>query len=437
MTGSSISLPVANVGSFDVIVVGGGLAGVCAALAAAREGASTLLAEAMPFIGGNAVIGLPFSSFRAHQSQHIIVAGLAGEILSRLRHRGGVVVEANAADWIPVDCELLQLEITHMIQEAGVSLLTHSPLLAVDCDANHITSAVFYSKETTLRYEGSTFIDATGDAQLAFLAGLPTPVGRERDNLTQPMSLTFSLGGIETERVPPWNEIQKCWDSLRAAGIAWMNPRSGPALSDPLPVPNRPGVYSFNVTRILTEKGTDNRLLSEAEIEGRLQVEEFVEKFLRPHIPGYERCHLTQIGPRIGVRETRRIKGLYELQREDLVKQIRFDDAIACNSYPVDIHSPDGGGTQYEHTSLPPGGYYTIPYRSLVARDATNLLACGRCLSATHEALAAVRILSASMATGEAAGLAAALALQLGVPPAKVDVPTLRNALRSRGAIVE
>lgn len=437
MDHDSLSLPVASAGAFDVIVVGGGLAGICAAVAAARDGALTLLAEALPFVGGNAIVGLPFSSFRAHQSNQVIVAGLAEEIVSRLRRRGGVIADEHESDWLPIDCELLQLEVTHLLREYGVTLLSHAPMLSVETEGNRLRSAVFYSKETALRYGGGVFVDATGDAQLAYLAGLPTPIGRQRDGRTQPMTLTFSLGGIETERTPPWNAVQKLWDALGAEGRGWLNPRSGPALSDPFPVPNKPGVYSFNVTRVLVDKGTDSRQLSQAELDGRLQVEEFVEKFLRPHVPGYERCYLTQIGQRIGVRETRRIEGLYELRREDLVSQTRFEDAIACNSYPVDIHSPDGGGTQYEHTSLPIGGYYTIPYRSLVARDAINLLACGRCISATHEALAAVRILSASMATGEAAGLAAALAANSDGCATNVDVTVLRNALRGHGAIVE
>lgn len=430
----SIQLPVMDAGDYDVVVVGGGLAGVCAAVAAARNGVKTLLVEALPYIGGNATIGLPWSSFRAANTEKIIVGGLPLEIVNRLREGGGCDRKPQENDWLPIDCEQLQFVLTHLLDEAGVDLLTYSPLLAVTKEGRAIRSAVFYNKETALRVRAAQWIDASGDAQLATLAGLPTPMGRQRDQKTQPMTLTFTLGGVEPARMPSWDRITQQWESLRLEQ-RWRNPRS--AITYPFALPGKPGHLAFNVTRVIVDKGTDNRLLAQAEKEGRYQVEEFVEKFLRPFVPGFEHCFISQIGHRIGVRETRRIVGHYELQRADLLAMTRFPDAIACNSYPVDIHSPDGGTSQCEEGSLPDGGYYTIPYRCLVARDADNLLAAGRCISASHEALSAIRVLSAAMTTGQAAGTSAALCVQKKESPATLDMAQLQATLKAQGAILE
>lgn len=433
----AVTLSARDAGHYPVIVVGGGLAGFCAAIASARNGARTLLAESMPYLGGNGVTGIPLSSFRATNSPRLVVAGLPLEILRRLRRRGGFSAQPQERemDWLSIDCEALQIEMTHMLDEVGVELLTHAPLLAAEREERRVSALVFHSKDHLLRYTADLVIDATGDAQVAHLAGLPTSVGRQRDGKTQPMTLTFTLGGVDPARVPRWSEVQARWLALRRERPGgWRNPRDG--ISDPFFVPGKPGVCSFNVTRVLVEKGTDSRLLAQAEKEGRYQVEEFVEQFLRPHIAGYEHCHLVQLGARIGVRETRRIRGLYELQRDDLLTLRAFPDAIACNSYPVDIHSPDGGGTQHEVGSLPDDSHYTIPFGCLVAADADNLLAAGRCVSASHEALSAVRVLSAAMATGQAAGTAVALCARHALPPGRLDSGLLRKTLREQGALV-
>ena len=436
MTPYTIQLTPENAGKYDVLVAGGGMSGVCAALAAAREGARVLLAEALPYIGGNGITGIPFIFYRATQSTRLVVGGIALEIIRRLDAKGGLGEKPELDDTLPIDTEALQIEMTHLLDDAGVDLLTHSPLIAVERDGRRVRSATFYSKDRPLRYEAEVFIDSTGDAQLANLAGLPTPMGRQSDGKTQPMTLVFSLGGVDAARIPSLMEMCRAWSRLRnERPNGWRNPRESPC--QPAAIPGKPGVFAFNVTRMIVGKGTDSRSLTEAEKEGRYQIEEFVEEFLRPHIPGYEKCYLTQIACRAGVRETRRIEGLYELQKTDLLNLTQFPDAIAWNSYPIDIHSPDSGKTQYEGHSLPHDSHYTIPYRCLVARDADNLLASGRCLSASHEALSAVRILSAAMATGEAAGTAAAQMIREKIADASaLDVATLRATLIRNGGIL-
>ncbi len=430
---SIIEIPTQDAGDYDVIVVGAGFSGICAALASARNGAKTLLGESFAFPGGNGITGLPISSFRARQSPEMIVRGIPLEIVRRLERRSAVGGRVEEMAWLPINPEILQLEIVHMIEESGVDLLCHSPLLAARKAEQEIRECVFYNKDTAaLAYRAKVFVDTSGDAQLASLSGCGTKMGRQRDGKTQAMSLLFQVGGVDEAVAANPEEVSVLWNRMRTEGAQWSSPATSVGFSR---IPGRPGFFCFNVTRILVSKGTDHRVLTQAELEGRKQLEEFFFRFLRPHAPGFGNSFLAGISPRVGVRETRRILSIYELQCDDLLSAKKFDDSIACNASSVEIHDPEGGGTQWK--SPPMGGYYTIPYRSLVARDADNLLGAGRCVGASHEALAAVRVLSAAMATGEAAGTAAALCATQGCKTADLDPKKLRETLRANGARVD
>lgn len=427
-----VLVPVEDAGDYDVIVAGAGLSGVCAAIAAARTGARTLLAEALPFVGGNGTTGLPISGLCARNSDKVIVGGIIAEILEMLRERGGVGMDFRRKNWIPVDAEQLQFVLSHLLRSSGVSLLTYSPLLAVNLDQSRITDLTFYNKDGhALRFRARAFVDSTGDAQVARLAGFDTPMGRQRDGLTQTMSLVFSVAGVDESRAQSNSAVSAAWNGFQASGSA-RNTRRDPSVND---IFGRPGWRSIIGTRLNVNKGTDNRLLAAAELEGRRQIEEFVYDFLRRSVPGYEDCFVAQIAGHVGVRETRRIVGRYEITASDLISGKKFHDSIACNSSSVEIHLPDSSMPRWEH--LKDGDYYTIPYRSLVARDADNLFASGRCISATHEALGALRVLSPAMATGQAAGTAAALAALNDSAAHQVDVEALRSSLRAAGAIVD
>lgn len=433
VTGSEVrSVQVATdfAGHYDVIVVGGGLSGVCAAVASARTGARTLLAEALPFVGGNGTTGLPISGLRARNSDRMIVGGIITEILEMLLARGGVGDDFSTKEWISIDAEQLQFVLAGLLEGAGVELLTYSPLLSVARDQKRIGCLTFYNKDgRALQYGARVVIDSSGDAQVARLAGLTTPMGRQRDNRTQTMSLVFSVAGINEARAAPSDVISAAWNAFESAVE---NSRRDPAVNQ---IFGRPGWRSFIATRVDVEKGTDNRLLAKAELEGRRQVDEFVSDFLRKQVAGYEQCFVAQIASHVGVRETRRISGLYDVTARDLISGRKFDDSIACNASSVEIHQPDRGLPQWEH--LKDGDYYTIPYRSLVASEADNLLASGRCISGTHEALAALRVLSPAMATGQAAGTAAALCARGDISAHQLDAESVRTALRSAGAIVD
>ena len=251
----SLAFPIEEAGKYDVLIVGGGLSGCCAAIAAARTGAKTLLAESLPYIGGNGTTGLPISSFRAANEQRLVVGGIPLELMQRLKKKGAFAADISQTDWLCIDAEQLQIELTHLFDEAGVEILTYAPLVSVERHERRLSAALFLSKDCLLRYEAKIFIDSTGDAQLAHLAGLPTPMGRQRDGKTQPMTLMFTLGGIDEEHVMPWGEAARKWEELRGER-GWLNPRTGPALSGPFPLPGKPGVWSFNVTRIIVDKGT-------------------------------------------------------------------------------------------------------------------------------------------------------------------------------------
>ncbi len=430
----SVSVPAEHAGDFDVVVAGAGFSGVVAAVAAARAGARVVLIESQPFIGGNGSFGLPLSSYRAATSEHLVVGGLPLELAQRLERRGGIDMALTDHDWIMVNPEAVEAELLAMIRESGVELVTYSPLLAASTSGAGIDGVYAYNRDGAAMYFGGKFfVDATGDAHLSQLAGVRTVMGRQRDGLTQSMSLVFTMAGVDESHAPGPSELARLWDEQIDRGVERRNTRRSPSSSR---VVGKPGWRMFIVTRILVEKGTDNRLLTQAEIEGRAQIDEFVEEFLKPHVPGYESAYLAGIASRVGVRETRRLVGVYELDDDDVLAGRRFEDSIACNSMSIENHSPDSGDVEWTH--LEPGSYYTVPYRSLVAADAPNLLACGRCMSASHEALAAVRVLTISMATGEAAGAAAALCATGHSDDARKLAPDLlRRHLVDGGAIVD
>ena len=197
---------------------------------------------------------------------------------------------------------------------------------------------------------------------------------------------------------------------------------------------NNPGEYILNMSRIIRRSAVSSWDLTAAEIEGRRQAHEIVA-FMKKHIPGFENCRLISTGPVIGVRESRKIDGAYKLTADDLLTNRMFPDAIAMGGYPIDIHSPDGGKTNHRH--LKKGSWYSIPYGCLHAPQAENLLVAGRCISATHEACAAVRVTPVLMGISEAAGIAAAMAAQADGIAANVDTEALRAAIRQAGGFLE
>ncbi len=413
---------------YDVIVVGGGLTGVAASIAAAREGLSVLLAEAGGALGGAAVNCLvnpfmPFATTDGAGEQLELSRGIFSEVLRRLEELGQIKGKRTFHE------EYMKVVLDRMTAEAGVDVLFHALLTGVSRDGRRITGLTFSGKKGSFSLSACCYVDATGDADLAYLAGCPFRLGRDADSLCQPMTLCFRLANVDKERFRAHRrEINPLYEALQREGKI-KNPRENVLVFDSLV----PGMLHFNTTRIVRLDPTDPFDLSRAEREGREQMFE-IFRFLKENIPGFEDSEIAFSAPAVGVRESRMIDGLHLLTGEELRAETRFPDAIAAGNYDIDIHNPEGTGTS--HYYFPAGAYYTIPFRSLIPRGTDNLLVGGRCLSATHEAQASIRIMPICATTGEAAGVGAAVALKAGVPVPEADVAEIRRILSARGAFL-
>ena len=271
------------------------------------------------------------------------------------------------------------------------------------------------------------FIDATGDAQLAYLAECPTVLGREPDHLCQPMTLCFRLGNVDVERFYESRERLKIAHQQSLEAGEFINPREN-ILVFKTPIKN---VLHFNTTRVVRKDPTSPEEVTEAEILARRQVYEIYE-FMKKHADGLEDSFLMMTAAEIGVRESRMIVGDYVLTEQDCRGFVKFEDSIAACNYDIDIHNPEGTGTS--HYYFPAGAYYTIPYRSLIPKGAANLLVAGRCISSDHGAQASYRIMPVVCCLGEAAGSAIALAVRDKASVREVNVSELQDVLRKNGA---
>ncbi len=444
--------------SADVVVCGAGPAGLNAAIAAARSGARTVLIERYGFIGGMSTAALvyPWMTFHTTDGKQVI-RGIAQEIIDRLMERGAspghvrdtVGFVHTITPYHPEEYKVLALE---MLKEAGVTLLAHSFVdrVQVSPDRRRIEAVELSTKSGRLTVHGSMFVDATGDADIAYLSGASCLKGRNGDQLMQPMTMKFRMTGVNLAKVKqymlehpdefykktPFDELE----SLPLSGVLGFYKHWKEAN---LPI-NRDQILFFtgpgddevlvNTTRVQGLDGTDVEALTEAEEQGRKQVL-MVAAFMKQNLPGFERAHISQVGAQIGIRETRRIEGLYSLQVDDVVEGRRFGDVIARSGYPIDIHDPSGKGVTaaWVHGD----GAYDIPYRCLVSVSVDNLLAAGRCISTSHEALATTRLTPSCMATGQAAGTAASIAAQNGVVAREVQISELQRLLREQGVVLE
>lgn len=441
---------------YDLIVCGGGPAGVTAALSAARNGAHTLLLERYGFPGGSSTAALvyPWMSFHDSNGEQVI-AGLAQEIVDRLVARRAS--PGHLRDTIgfvhtvtPYDGEAYKLLVDELLAEAGVETVYHTQCTGVEIEDNRIQAVRLWNKSGEHRLSASLYIDSTGDGDIAAAAGAPYITGRRSDGRTQPMTMNFIMGGVDLQAVAaymrqnpddfhPGSLIDQL-DHLPLTGVsgffkAWKQfappqiPRDRMLCFAGL----HPGEVHVNTTRIVNRNGASATDLSCAEIEGRRQVNLLVD-FCRAHLPGFQDCYLERLPAQVGVRETRHISGLYTLTADDVLLARRFPDGIARSGYPLDIHDPTGSALQSEQ--IAGGQAYDIPYRCLLPQGIHNLLVNGRCISVTHTAFSSTRLTPSCMAIGQAAGTAAALSLYLGCSPAELDISYLRQTLLQQGAIL-
>jgi hypothetical protein len=439
----------------DIVVAGGGPAGINAALAAGRSGLKTVLIERYGFVGGMSTAALvyPWMTFHTMSGKQVI-KGIAQEIVDKLVARnaspGHVRDTVGFVHTItPYHPEVFKVLVLDLFKEAGVKTLFHSFVDSVQMEGNRITAVEVTGKSGRFRIKASQFIDTTGDADLAFLAGATCLKGRQSDGKTQPMTMKFRMRGVNLEKVKrymiehpdefyektPFDELEQ----LPLTGIMGFYKHWKEA---GLPI-NREGFLIFtgpeadevlvNTTRVQGLDGTDVQDLTEAEYEGRKQVL-MVAEYMR-NLPGFEHASLSQVGAQIGIRETRRIKGQYVLQMEDVVSGRRFDDVIARSGYPIDIHDPSGKGVTAAW--IDGDGAYDIPFRSLLPDKVENLIVGGRCISTSHEALATTRLSPSCMATGQAAGVAAAIACRKKAAIPDIDVRELQAKLIEQGAVLD
>ena len=407
----------------DVLVCGGGPGGLCAAVSAARNGADTMLLERYGYLGGMATAGLVFPFMTRFAGNERIIDGVFQEIIERLDAKGGYGGPDRPAMF---DAEVLKVVADEICMESGVKLLFHTMLCGAEVIDGRIERAIIHNKSGEQGVKARMYVDGTGDADLAHLAGAPCEKGRESDGLAQPMTLNFRMAGVDKSRMPDRKTITELYLKARSEGridcprndVLWF-------------VTPREDEIHFNTTRIIRADGTNAEDLTRAEIDSRRQVMQYVA-FLKADVPGFENAYLEMTGAQIGIRESRRVMGEYVLTAEDLLSARKFDDCIARGSYSVDIHDPDGGGTVIKR--LAPGESYDIPYRSLVPKSIDNLLIAGRPISATHEAHSAIRVMPIAAAIGEAAGAAAALCVRDNTIPRKLDVGELRRVLLAQGA---
>lgn len=433
MQSSNNLQPLDKILNTDVVVCGGGIAGTIAAVAAARSGARTVLIERYGFLGGNATAGAvgQFNSWQTSAGRRV-VAGLADELVHRLRRYDGardhevfVMSTGHRMDRIEYAPELLKLVLDDMIAEAGVQPLLHTCLLSVAKDGRRVQSLDVLARGGSITIQPGVVIDASGDLELLKLAGasfLPLEPGES----LQPATMMFRFGPIDFEQFDALSpeDVRK----LAHEGVA-----QGRLARAALHFSRSPFSQDgwFNISRLAVD-ATDPFALSRAEIEGRRQGWN-AANFLRDHVPGCESGRLMSYATQVGVRETRRAHGDYVLTGQDLRSPPGFADAIAAGAYPIDIHPAQGSELHYE--PLPEDLSYQIPYRSLVPQSLDNVLVTGRGISATHEALAGVRVMTIAMAMGQAAGVAAAMTAMDAQPSVRaIDVCALRTSLIEAGA---
>ena len=434
----------------DVLVVGGGPAGIIAARAAAGEGLKVALIESRSFLGGNMTIGLPILGFLG-QKKNQIIKGLPQEFIDRLAKRDAASEHRPCPLHMSitlVEPEAVKEVAFEMLVENGVEVLLYTLCADVIMNENRLEGVIIESKAGREVIMAKTVIDCTGDADVAFRSGVPCEQGDEEGGV-QPPTLMFSLGNVDTEKL----RLSIAEDPLtystdfipadyfsqnRQFIVVGLRELVKKAQKDGLFLPTdrtivitglRKGEAWINMTRVNGVDGTDPASLTQGEFIAMKQIS-VIYKYLRNYVPGFENAWFMRKAPFLGIRETRRIVGQYIMTRDDILSCRRFDDAVAVASYPLDIHHPKGGDCTLEWS----GDCYDIPYRSLVPLKVENLLVAGRSISTTHEAMSAIRVMAPCMAMGEAAGRAAKIAVSEGVAPSRIDVEKLRSQLLSNGA---
>ncbi len=422
----------------DVVVCGAGSAGLGAALAAARDGAEVALLERWPFFGGNATaasLGAICGLYVARQDTFAYLSdGVArewAEGLAAAGHAMGPIPYKETAVMTYVPWGYKRLADRLVEAEERITPLLHTLVCGALRSGDAVEAVIVATKRGLAAVRGRVFVDATGDADVVHHAGFAWEMGES--GRRQYPSMQFLLQGVDLQ-------------AAMAAGLATLNDRMKEAMADGTyrltrsagaAIPTmRPGEAVGAMTRVSRSDGgppdgTDPFDLTRAEIDGRAIAEE-AARFLQAEVPGFASAFLQDTATTVGIRETRHAIGDHVLTFEEAAAATKHEDGVAASAWPFEFHT---AGTDTRWEFLPPGDWFDVPYRSLLVGGAANLLVAGRCISATHEALASSRVTGVCMAIGEAAGVAAARAVREDCPVRDVDGEELRSVLAARGVL--
>lgn len=432
-------------GEYDVVVIGGGPSGLAAAASASRRGARTLLVESYGFLGGMGTAG-GVTNFAGLYGRHQgemkqLVHGVVDELLSRLEALGGLNKPQDGMQGrIRVrsyDTSVYKCVADQWMLASGVHLLFHARASSVLMDGARITALVVETKSGRQAIRANVFIDCSGDADVAAFAGVPYEVGDGHGSGLFPSTM-FRIGHVDApqalEAVGDFKAINDFMERAQSEHPGrYQFPREGAIL--------RPQIHSAewraNVTQIANAQGmamnaVDAGELSAGEIEGRRQIIEYF-RFLQEQVPGFADSRIVEIAPQVGIRETRRIEGLYALTGEDILNSAKFEDTIGINAWPMELHR--SGGISWGFPSDTNRGYNDLPWRMVVPKRVENLLVAGRCASMTHEGQSAARASGGCFVMGQAAGTAAVLTGS--APVQAFDAKRLQIVLREDGVLLE
>jgi hypothetical protein len=418
----------------DVLVVGAGSAGCTAAIAAARQGCSVTLVERYGFLGGvsTGVLDTFYGFYTPGAASRRVVEGVPGEIVATLKAHGAAFERPNtfgAGTGVTYRPETLKRVYEDLALTSGVQLLLHTYCTDAIVEDGQLVGVIVDGKAGLQRIDARVTIDCSGDADVAARAGAPfEQAGVESPGQTA--TTTFRVCNVDAEKARAVTRAQLV-DLMRTAAASGRYDL--PRLDGSIHRTPVPGMMLAIMSRVSGLDATDPIDLTRAEIEGRRQVDHYV-RFLREMTPGYEQAELVSTSVQIGIRESRRIRGEYWLTETDVASARRHDDDIALCGAPIEDHHT-GADTRWRY--LPDGEVYGIPYRSLLPCNVERLLVAGKCLSASHNAHASARNMAQCMAMGQAAGSAAALAVETGRPPRTIDRVALRARLLAANATLE